>query len=749
MALKDKLMTLEDFKAVRDVDVASNSAQFTEIKADLDALFSIESLVWVNGAISSTNGSESVSNTRLRSDVFSNANRVSCDNGYKYIIAAYNGSAYAGMWNGTSLVNSVTWLTTETDLSELSGYNLRLVFAKTDNTVISTDESEHMRVYARTNASLSKAGIPADAEATGKAIELLSGKSLIVQRTLTASDNLDTITGFGLYDYSNSSLPTNAPNVGIGGLLVVYTINNKTIQMFHGRSNTEERAASRVLTSNGWSNWSTAYAEPFCRREALNSTNNLDDAVLNGAHQISAASLPVGVPINEGGVLCVYKSVQAVAQIYKTALSTYARLKTASGTWTNWQRLDNDTPVITELPALELSGDITGMSKDDSVTLDYSLFGQTGTCTCKWQGSSSVRYAKKNYTIKFDTGFDAMTGFVNYINTRRAANGNVSRLPANTRWGTQTKYCLKANWVDPSMMRNIVCARLWGQIVNGRITAGDVIDNRTDAPNYGAIDGFPVEIKLNGESLGLYTMNIPKDKWQFDMGEGAAEYVVSGEDNNSNACRWKVTALVDGTDYSVEYAPDNVQDSTIATSLNTAIQAAIGAGADWETTLAPYLDIDSVFDYFIFACCVNNHDALARNILYCTYDGVKWFMSAYDMDTTFGVDPYGTLWFDVVNDRNQFAQAAAMHRLAYLIYTYSKGKLKTRYQALRSTILSDANVYKELSNFGVLIPQRDYDIDREIWQSMPGTSIANIPQYMEYYRMHCKYLDEEIDALVN
>lgn len=38
MALKDKLMTLEDFKAVRDVDVASNSAQFTDIKADLGAL---------------------------------------------------------------------------------------------------------------------------------------------------------------------------------------------------------------------------------------------------------------------------------------------------------------------------------------------------------------------------------------------------------------------------------------------------------------------------------------------------------------------------------------------------------------------------------------------------------------------------------------------------------------------------------------------------------------------------------------
>lgn len=43
MALKDKLMTLEDFKTVRDVDVASNNKQFTDIKADLDALDSLPS----------------------------------------------------------------------------------------------------------------------------------------------------------------------------------------------------------------------------------------------------------------------------------------------------------------------------------------------------------------------------------------------------------------------------------------------------------------------------------------------------------------------------------------------------------------------------------------------------------------------------------------------------------------------------------------------------------------------------------
>ena len=48
MALKDKLMTLEDFKAVRDVDVASNSAQFTEIKADLGNLDEYRALLMAN-----------------------------------------------------------------------------------------------------------------------------------------------------------------------------------------------------------------------------------------------------------------------------------------------------------------------------------------------------------------------------------------------------------------------------------------------------------------------------------------------------------------------------------------------------------------------------------------------------------------------------------------------------------------------------------------------------------------------------
>lgn len=404
---------------------------------------------------------------------------------------------------------------------------------------------------------------------------------------------------------------------------------------------------------------------------------------------------------------------------------------------------------IEQLPTLALEGDTSAMTKDDSVTLNYTIFGQAGTCTCKWQGSSSVRYAKKNYTINFDTGIDGWAKWAEFVNAQRAANGNFSSIPVESRWGTQTKFCIKANWIDPSHARNVVNARLWGQIVRNRISKGEITDNRTIAPNYGAIDGFPIEITINGESMGLYTFNIPKDGWQFAMGDVATEYIISGEDNSLPACRWKALAELNEEDFGLEYAADGVGLATVKASLNTAIQAAIDAGEEWETTLAPYVDINSVFDYFIFTCCINNYDALSRNILYGTYDGVKWFMSAYDMDATHGCDPYGSSWYTVETGRTEFAAAKAIHRLAYLMYTYSKSKLVARYKELREGILSEENVWHEFSQFIVDISSRNYDVDRKIWSAMPGTALANISQYMNYYRMHCSLLDKEIEALSN
>lgn len=374
------------------------------------------------------------------------------------------------------------------------------------------------------------------------------------------------------------------------------------------------------------------------------------------------------------------------------------------------------------LPYLKLYGDDSAMTKDNEVTLDYKYGSLKGTCTCKWQGSSSVRlgYPKRNYTIKFDNEFEAKEG-----------------------WGAQKKYCLKANWIDPSGARNVVNAKLWGQVVASRES---IDENLQDTPNYGAIDGFPVIVTINDEVKGLYTFNIPKDGWMFSMGEGEYEYVMCSESNSKKASLFKALAVCDETDFSIEYKPDTVEDTEVISSFNTLIQAVIDAGEDWEIELSPYLDIDSVFDYFIFVNCINGCDNLGKNILYGTYDGAKWFMSAYDLDSTYGYGPYGTELKKVVNDRNQFKESASMHRLAYLVYKYSKSRLKARYKELRESVLSDENVWYVFANFVNSIPQNVYNNDAEIWGTMPATSTANMFNFMNFYRMHCAYLDKEVEA---
>ena len=70
----------------------------------------------------------------------------------------------------------------------------------------------------------------------------------------------------------------------------------------------------------------------------------------------------------------------------------------------------------------------------------------------KCQGTSSMKYPKKNFTIKlFEDEARSQKKKVEFKN-----------------WGEQNKFCLKANWIDISHARNVVSARLWGDVVKSR-----------------------------------------------------------------------------------------------------------------------------------------------------------------------------------------------------------------------------------------------------------------------------------------
>ena len=370
------------------------------------------------------------------------------------------------------------------------------------------------------------------------------------------------------------------------------------------------------------------------------------------------------------------------------------------------------------LPELALTGDVSAMTKENAVTLDYVYGDKSGTCTCKWQGNSSLSYPKKNYTIKFDTAFEAVEG-----------------------WGEQKKYCFKANYIDHSHARNIVSAKLWGAIVRSRSPENATLEA---LPNCGAIDGFPCVITINGEYMGLYTFNIPKDGWMFGMGSGTSEAIICAE-NDSAATRFKSEAVI-GTHFSLEYVTDEDNADWVGTSVNRLINACINSdGTDLDTTIAQYLDWESAIDYYIFVTMLGGLDLTNKNYLLVTYDGIKWFFSAYDMDSTYGLywngkrfespSSYGLAYYQGIN------------RLMKLLYTYKKDALKARYAQLRKGALSEANVLNTFSNFVCKIPERIYLSDTEVWPLIPSSAASNLAQIVNWYQTRAKIIDAQMEAL--
>lgn len=384
----------------------------------------------------------------------------------------------------------------------------------------------------------------------------------------------------------------------------------------------------------------------------------------------------------------------------------------------NYQKSFN--PYEWGLPVLELYGTVDGMSRDKAIQLSYVYDDLRGECSIKWQGSSSLAYEKKNYTVTFDKSFEAAEG-----------------------WGAEKKYCLKANYIDHSHARNIVNAKLWGQVVKSR---DNVPAELMNLPNGGAVDGFPIIIMLNDEFHGLYTFNIPKDGWLFGMGAGSREAIVCA-DAWVDATGFKSTALVDGSDFELEYVSDKADTEWVTESLNRLIEACMNSdGTDLDTTVSKYIDWQSAIDYYIFTVLIEGADMTQKNYLLTTFDGVKWYFSAYDMDCTYGLQWDGLAWLPADNPPT-FNRYAKIHLIMELIKTYKADELIARYWELRSTVLSESNVATVFANYTGQIPTAIYLHDSLRWPMIPNTSVNNISQIRDYYRMRVELADAWIEAL--
>lgn len=398
-----------------------------------------------------------------------------------------------------------------------------------------------------------------------------------------------------------------------------------------------------------------------------------------------------------------------------------------------------DTPSVAhiepeelDMPKVFFNGDKPTDKTSVHATIEYISKTEhfKGYVDIKCQGTSSMAYPKKNYTIKMFSDEARSTKL------KKDFKG----------WGKQSKFCLKANYIDHSHARNVVSAKLWGQVVKSRSDFDTLPEELKTSPNYGAVDGFPIKVYYNGTYEGVYTWNIPKDGWMNNMDDKLDTHCILCGEEYSSGCFREANASL----WSDEL--HDVMPANIVTSFNAFQNFVINSSDDeFKTGLSTYADVNSLIDYYIFQYAICGLDSMGKNQLFFTYDGTKWIASSYDMDSTFGLYWNGQSFVSATYRMQEDYESMGSGRPGNLLYIRLEElfyeEIKARYAELRAGVLSYANIVNKFERFMDIIGKDLYAEDLTIYTAIPSGNTNNIQQIRNYTRDRLTYVDGKIEEL--
>lgn len=396
----------------------------------------------------------------------------------------------------------------------------------------------------------------------------------------------------------------------------------------------------------------------------------------------------------------------------------------------------NIEPANDDIPTIFISGAIPDSKSYVAGELEYvSKTTKFHAYTyIKLQGASTFQLPKKNYTINL------------YSDEKRSVKLNKEF----KNWGFHNNFVLKADYNDILHARNVVGAKLWGKVVASRPDYNTLPEELRNSPNNGAIDGFPVKVYVDGKYNGLYNWTIPKCNWMVGMNSANANHMLLSAEFNDNGdvtyqnnpCNFNT--LWDGSEdyFSVEVGENSAE---LVPSLNTIISSIINADS---VALEQSLDIQSAIDYFIFQEIILGTDGLAKNMLLATYDMTKWYLSAYDMDSTFDLDWNGEILYGYDSDmpdtpyNNQYSNL-----LTYIWNNYYDAYVK-RYIELRKSVLSYSSIIEEFEKYINIFGEDVYIQDTAIYPNIPSVTSNTLKSLRNFVSDRLKYLDNNYGVVI-
>lgn len=333
-----------------------------------------------------------------------------------------------------------------------------------------------------------------------------------------------------------------------------------------------------------------------------------------------------------------------------------------------------------KLPQLRLFGDLDQLkSKDDEMVVPCSLVNHeqtvNGYAKVGWQGDSSINWPKKNYKISLFSDPEAKVKL------------NFKPMP---NFYSSNKFNAKADYIDRFHVRNGYGSWLFKDILQTRQNLPSFFKSMN---NFGEIQIMPINILYHNENKGIYTLQTKKSNDLYGMNKkNPNDIAIQGIINNEGAMWQKdtVTFDPDGKAGDFELISDSDKQQNVQAAINR-LAAFINSSTDddFKAKLDQYIDIDSLCDLLISIQLTQNFDSIdGKNTTYVTHDALKWYVQAYDMDSTLG-----TSWTPGSTQEDDVD-----------VLSGSRNKLLTRFLKLLPDVIKKR--FSEIDNSGVIAPFR-------------------------------------------
>lgn len=380
------------------------------------------------------------------------------------------------------------------------------------------------------------------------------------------------------------------------------------------------------------------------------------------------------------------------------------------------------------IPLVALEGDLTGIGKTTEVSVNAEYISGDESFTAyallKYQGHDSLRFDKKNYTLKL------------FRDEERQEKYKMTF----SHWNPEHKYILKANYIDPSQCRNLICADVWADVTKSRDGLSAPFRNLS---NYGAVDGFPVALYINREFEGLYTFNLHKDDDLFGMKDGRAQAILIANDASSPEAFFREKAAFhEDSPWEVEFCGTENSDWA-KDKLNRLI--AFVMESDDETfrkDLGKHLDVNSAIDYLlsIYTLGLTNHSG-ANLILVCYAEDHPFTASLYSMGTAFGLSEDGKALLQPDLFLPGTADSGTGNLLWDRLLKNFRPQIEQRYAELREEIFDPEALCRQVAEYTAAIPDYLTEADNSVYPH-PNPDISHTEQITQYITRRIRLLDE-------